>query len=101
MNKFLLRHGYIIAFVICFASGILVGSFYESRRTLDVIDQCKDKIDKSNKVIIAYYEGYSKTKENLNKALKLLKEAKELLIKKEIEIQELKYRELEKRKSSA
>ena len=101
MNKFLLKHGYIIAFVTCFVSGILVGSFYESRKTLNVIDQCKDKIDNSNKVIIAYYEGYTKTKENLNKALKLLKEAKELLIKKEIDIQELKYRELEKRKSSA
>ena len=100
MNKFLFRHGHTLAFVTCFASGILVGSFYESRRTLDVIDHCKEKIDKSNKTIIAYHEGYTVTKKNLNKAVALLKDAKELLIKKEIEIQELKYKELEKRKNS-
>jgi hypothetical protein len=100
MNKFLIRHGYTIAFVTCFASGVLAGSFYESRRTLDVLDHCKEKINKSNKAIIAYHEGYTATKKNLNKAVALLKDAKELLIKKEIEIQELKYKELEKRKNS-
>ena len=100
MNKFLLKHGYIIAFVTCFVSGILVGSFYESRRTLNVINHCKEKINISNKALIAYYEGYNITKENLSKALKLLKESKELLIEKEIEIQKLKYKELEKRKNS-
>ena len=100
MNKFLLKHGYILAFATCFGGGILVGSFYESQRTLDVIDQCEQKIDKSNKAIIAYHKGYTTTKKNLNKALGLLKDARELLIKKEIEIQELKYKELEKRKNS-
>lgn len=100
MNKFLISHGYTLAFATCFAGGILVGSFYESKRTLDVLDHCKEKIDKSNKAIIAYHEGYTATKKNLNKAVALLKDAKELLIKKEIEIQELKYKELEKRKNS-
>ena len=58
MNKFLLKHGYIIAFVTCFVSGILVGSFYESRKTLNVIDQCKDKIDKSNKELTHLSDGF-------------------------------------------
>jgi cell shape-determining protein MreC len=90
MNKFLLRHGYIIAFLSCFVAGALVGSFYESRRTLDVIDHCKEKVEKSNKAIIAYHKGYTTSKQNLNKALKLLREVKELLIRKEKELQDLK-----------
>lgn len=90
MNKFLLKHSYIVAFLICFVTGALVGSFYESRRTLDVIDHCKEKIEKSNKAIIAYHKGYTTSKQNLNKALKLLREVKELLIRKEKELQDLK-----------
>ena len=59
------------------------------------IDQFKihDEAAKIPMLHAKYWDVYN--------ALKLLKEAKELLIKKEIEIQELKYRELKKRKSSA
>ena len=55
-------------------------------------------IERLKKEKIQIFLGQSK--KNLNKALGLLKDARELLIKKEIEIQELKYKELEKRKNS-
>lgn len=93
MKQFLLRHGCIIAFTTCFASGLFVGSFYEGMRTLSVTEECKEKIEKANKIISFLHENYTHSHRELRKS-------KELLIEKEIEIQKLKYKELEKRKNS-